>query len=227
MSPSFLRWRGSVQSSSTDLKSTPEIEKKTLWNDERVAIQWSQVMRWVVWSQIFYFLLYIDHFYIVLTLDIFEKDEGIKGRPIAGLAGKHKILVWNMGSGERSEWAPRARLLLSYVFEVRVWCIAMLVDSIPLVGCRAFPFIGQEKARVTADEERRTKERGSPSWSPGLSFPLRGSHWHCRWWQRWLHGEGLSTNDAMPWHCQQVVMSHPTSMGGAANQRADQRSYRE
>jgi hypothetical protein len=34
----------------------------------------------------------------VLTLDIFEKDGGIKGRPVAGLAGKHKILVWNMVS---------------------------------------------------------------------------------------------------------------------------------
>ena len=97
MSPSSLRWRGSVQSSSTDLKSTPEIKKNTVWNDERVAIQWSEVMRWVVWSQLFYFLLYIDHFYIVLTLDIFEKDEGIKGRPIAGLAGKHKIFGLKYG----------------------------------------------------------------------------------------------------------------------------------
>jgi hypothetical protein len=47
------------------------------------------------WSEVNYsnFLLYIEHFYIVLTLDIFEKDGGIKGRPVAGLAGKHKILV--------------------------------------------------------------------------------------------------------------------------------------
>ena len=49
-------------------------------------------------------------------------------------------------------------------------CVAM-----SLMGRPTFPFIGQGKAWVTVDEERRTRGRGSPSWSLGLSFPLCGS----------------------------------------------------
>ena len=57
----------------------------------------------------------------------------------------------------------------------------VVLISCPIVGCLAFPFIGQGKARVTAGETRRTRERESNSGSSGLSFFVCGSHWHGRW----------------------------------------------
>ena len=63
-------------------------------------------------------------------------------------------------SGERSEQVPRARslpgcvLVCSGRFEVR-WVV------VPFMGCPAFPFIGQGKARVTVKEKEKEKEKKS------------------------------------------------------------------
>ena len=37
----------------------------------------------------------------------------------------------------------------------------------------------------------------------------------------------LSVDDAMSWHYQQVITSHPAPVGGVADQGADPRPYRE
>ena len=50
-------------------------------------------------------------------------------------------------------------------------CVA-IIGSMPLAGRPAFPFIGQGKARVTVEEEKRTRGRspsGSLGWPAGLS----------------------------------------------------------
>ena len=69
-------------------------------------------------------------------------------------------------SGGRSEWVLRARSLLSRVF---VSCSCADFDqigsrwvnwSVPFMGHPAFPFIGQGKAWVTAEEkEKNERER--------------------------------------------------------------------
>ena len=62
---------------------------------------------------------------------------------------------------------------IGFEFDGSMRCVA-IVFSMPLVGHPAFPFIGQGKARVTMEEEKRMRGR-SPSGSPGPSSPLCGS----------------------------------------------------
>ena len=63
-------------------------------------------------------------------------------------------------SGERSEWAPRARSLLCYVIVYSNWfrvrpIIGSMPCSMPLMGRPAFPFIGLGKVGVTAEEKKK------------------------------------------------------------------------
>ena len=109
----------------------------------------------------------------------------------------------------------RARLLLSRVL---VLCSGQLEvqwvrdgsigsglnRSIPFVGHSAFPFIGQENARVTAEGKRRTRESQRPSGSPGPSYPSCGSHRPCRCQQGRLHVVALSATGA---RCRLPVMA--------------------
>ena len=62
-------------------------------------------------------------------------------------------------SGGRSERVLRTRSLISHVF---MWCSCVFLDldrSAPFMGRPAFPFIGQGKARVTAEENEKKRER--------------------------------------------------------------------
>ena len=110
-------------------------------------------------------------------------------------------------SGGRSEQVLRDRPLLSRVFvscsSVFISCsdrfgvIGLVLDgSIPSMGCPAFPFIGQGKARVIAEEKRRIKGRRSPSGLPGPSSSSCGSLRPYRCQQGQLHVIALSVTGA-------------------------------
>ena len=71
------------------------------------------------------------------------------------------------------------------------------IDVMPFVGRPAFPFIGQEKARVTAEGKKRTRESQRPSGSPGPSYPSCGSRRPCRCQQGRLHVMALFVTGAV------------------------------
>ena len=86
--------------------------------------------------------------------------------------------------------------------------LASIDRSIPFVGRPAFPFIGQGKARVTAEGKRRTRESRRPSRSQGPSSPSYGSRRPYRCQQGQLRVAVLSVTSAMRRRHMSVMALH-------------------
>ena len=133
--------------------------------------------------------------------------------------------------GERSERVLRARALLSRVFVSFFFCgygsiwFSRVGRSISFMGRPAFPFIGQGKARVTAEEKRRTRERRRPSGSSSPSSPSCGSCRSCRCQQGQLHVVALSVTGAMRRRRLSVMAFHPVLVDVVVNWRTCHYSY--
>ena len=69
--------------------------------------------------------------------------------------------------------------------------------TMPLMGCPAFPFIGQGKARVTVEGKEEDEKEKKSLGLPGTSFPSRGSRRPCRRQQGQLHVAALSVTGTM------------------------------
>jgi len=96
-------------------------------------------------------------------------------------------LWWKERMGAESSIATWLRVWgfdgsIGFEFDGSMRCV-VIVCSMPLVGHPTFPFIGQRKAWVTVEEEKRMRGR-SPSGLPSPSSPLCGSRQPCRCQQR-------------------------------------------
>ena len=102
-------------------------------------------------------------------------------------------------------------------------CVA-IVFSMPLVGRPAFPFIGQRKARVIVEEEKRTRGR-SPLGLSGPSSPSSGLRRPCRCQQGRLHVMALFVTGALHKRHLPVMTFHSVPTDIVVNWRACQRPY--